>query len=432
MVDSWKYYLNRYEYPVKLSKYESADTYREKFEKDIRGDRRSTIEFEDYFRNNSKNIIDVYYEVVFWKYYSQPMFRQRGTSRIIQHVENKNIQPHQLHEALEGFTKSPNTRNLDKIRALLGIKTNVLAVPLTLVAFFQPSSFPMIDNVVAKWVNQNYQKHNEYTKNKLTPFFRNYTSLRDNDFQNFLNWMEWCNEVARYLSDITETLWRPRDVEMAVFTYERLRKKQNNIRELNQIKQSKRAHTGMIRDIRFYRELAATNHPLHLKIGDIFQEVFSDSLVKDTACGGDQHIPLFVSTEKSRKTEYCNVDLLVLKDSTVQVIVEIEESNIKPSQVTGKFLSPALSKYYIHRKTQYNPVRMAEDVTFIQFVDTIKLKGDRTSKIDQFSNIEESINKILPLKNSNITRYRLISTNLEKMKNQVEVDSLKKYLRSIG
>jgi len=93
----------------------------------------------------------------------------------------------------------------------------------------------MIDNVVAKWVNQNHEKHSENTTNKLTPFHRSYTSLRDNDFQNFLNWKDWCNEVARYLSEKTETLWRPRDVEMAAFTYERLRKRNNNIIELNQI-----------------------------------------------------------------------------------------------------------------------------------------------------------------------------------------------------
>ena len=168
----------------------------------------------------------------------------------------------------------------------------------------------------------------------------------------------------------------------------------------------------MVKDTQFYRERAEKRHPLHLKIGDIFQLVFPDNLIKDTACGGDQHIPLFVSADKSRKTEYCNIDLLVLKDNAVKIIVEIEESNIKPTQVTGTFLTAALSKYYIHRKNKNKRLRMAEDVTFIQFVDTKKLKGDRTSKKEQFSNIEESINWILPLKDSKITHYKILHTNL--------------------
>jgi len=49
----------------------------------------------------------------------------------------------------------------------------------------------------------------------------NYTSLRDNDFTNYLHWIAWCRECAQELTDITETRWRARDVEMAVFTAQR-------------------------------------------------------------------------------------------------------------------------------------------------------------------------------------------------------------------
>lgn len=51
---SWKYYRDKYEYPVNVSKYEYADKYYTYFEKDILGDRKSTIEFEDYFRKNAE------------------------------------------------------------------------------------------------------------------------------------------------------------------------------------------------------------------------------------------------------------------------------------------------------------------------------------------------------------------------------------------
>lgn len=38
----------------------------------------------------------------------------------------------------------------------------------------------------------------------------------------------------------------------------------------------------------------------------------------DPACGGSQHLPLFVGTKKSRTTRMCCVDLLVLAVGKVQ------------------------------------------------------------------------------------------------------------------
>ena len=53
---------------------------------------------------------------------------------------------------------------------------------------------------------------------------------------------------------------------------------------------------------------------MHEKVGDIFEEALHErpycSLIRDKACGGEQRIPLFYGAQKSRETEYCNVDLL--------------------------------------------------------------------------------------------------------------------------
>ena len=67
-------------------------------------------------------------------------------------------------------------------------------------------------------------------------------------------------------------------------------------------------------------------HPLHKMIGDIIQEgeLPNCDVIKDPACGGKQNIPLFCIDRKSNKTEYCNVDLLILKDNRIRVIIEIE------------------------------------------------------------------------------------------------------------
>jgi hypothetical protein len=152
-------------------------------------------------------------------------------------------------------------------------------------------------------------------------------------------------------------------------------------------------------------------NPLHLIIGQILEKylVGKDDLLllKDTACGGNQHIPLFSTPEKARDTNYCNVDLLILKNNRIKVIIEIEESNVKPTQVCGKILTSALTNCYIHESTNNTPIKMDQSVTFIQIVDSSRL-NNKTKKLEQWHLLESSIRGILPLKNSPIKNYFLL------------------------
>jgi len=91
-------------------------------------------------------------------------------------------------------------------------------------------------------------------------------------------------------------------------------------------------------------------HELHKAIGDIFTDDLLPGyeILKDPACGGEQNISLFCSEEKSNQTKYCDVDLLIVKSNKIKVIIELEQANIKPTQICGKFLTSVLSNYYIH------------------------------------------------------------------------------------
>jgi hypothetical protein len=158
------------------------------------------------------------------------------------------------------------------------------------------------------------------------------------------------------------------------------------------------------------------NHPLHEKIGNLIEVTFKDfanlKIVKDPACcQGDetdlQQIPLFRTDQKSRHTRYCCVDLLILQKGKIRGIVEIEEADIKPTQICGKFLTSALTNFYIHEKDG-GKVEMANSVFFLQVLDSSKLK-DRSAKLEQFKNLEHSIQEILPLKSSRIDRYKLLA-----------------------
>jgi hypothetical protein len=221
MPQSWIRALNEYKYRVNLRAYERAHQFSGFFEMEIEGDRESTREFETHFSENAPLNIAAFFEVVFWKLFSQPNMRQTGTNRIVDYIQRNGTTPEQLWNAVLDFVHMPNIPHLRDIRNLIGLRTNVLAVPLTFPALANPELIPMIDRQVAIWVNTNFALHNHNRVNQLTPFQMNFTSLRDNDFASYLNWIAWCRECAQKLTDITNNGWRTRDVEMAVFTAQR-------------------------------------------------------------------------------------------------------------------------------------------------------------------------------------------------------------------
>ena len=158
-------------------------------------------------------------------------------------------------------------------------------------------------------------------------------------------------------------------------------------------------------------------HPLHKIVGECIDwNDFPDcKIIKDPACGGKQNIPLFCSNDKSNATEYCNVDLLILKDNKIRVIIEIEETNIKPTQICGKFLTSALSSCFIHESEHNTAIGMSDSVSFIQILDTSQLQ-DRTSKVKQWENLEKSIMNILSVEGIKIGKYKLLYGNVSDFK----------------
>jgi hypothetical protein len=156
------------------------------------------------------------------------------------------------------------------------------------------------------------------------------------------------------------------------------------------------------------------NHPLHLEIGKNIENLLKSKstcrVLLDPACGGSHNLPLFNCATKSNDTEYCDVDILIIKDNKIKVIIEIEEANIKPTQICGKLLTSALTKCYIHAtdksNTNYETIDMDDNVLFIQIGDKSKLKV-QSKKPGQFKNIKNSIKGILPVSGSSVKEYEL-------------------------
>ena len=160
-------------------------------------------------------------------------------------------------------------------------------------------------------------------------------------------------------------------------------------------------------------EIIQKEHPLHKIVGQcIDSHKFPDcKIIKDPACGGQQNVPLFCSEDKSNETEYCNVDLLILKDNKIRVIIEIEETDVTPIKICGKFLTSALSRYFIHESENNIPIGMSDSVLFVQILNISQLK-EETAKPNQWENLEKSIMDTLPIKASKIRKYRLLYGNV--------------------
>jgi hypothetical protein len=159
------------------------------------------------------------------------------------------------------------------------------------------------------------------------------------------------------------------------------------------------------------------SHPLHRLIGQILVDaVLPDcEIVRTADCGGDGTASLFSSGEWSDELKYAEVDMLLIteresKGRRVQVIIEIEESGLKPSNVLGKFLASAFSSHFIARQGTL-PVEISDSTSFIQILDTSSLNIEGTAKISQWEHLEQALQAIVGTLGGKIARYKLFYGN---------------------
>jgi hypothetical protein len=154
-------------------------------------------------------------------------------------------------------------------------------------------------------------------------------------------------------------------------------------------------------------------HELHIALGNAFKDILElkkDYKVElDEACETDpdkkKHLPFFLSDVAHNDTEITNVDLMVVKDKTVKVICEIEESDITPIRTYGKVFTTATTLMcQLNDKTRY---KLDKNGIFIQVLSSEKLK-DYSKKEKQGENIENAINNLLKSSCSWVKEYHLI------------------------
>lgn len=151
------------------------------------------------------------------------------------------------------------------------------------------------------------------------------------------------------------------------------------------------------------------DHPLHLAVAEELQRRLAGGaeLIRDPACGGAQHLPLFIGAAKRRERRICDVDALIVSGGRVRVIVEIEESGFLPTRICGKFLQAALATHFIHDSRPEAALPYGDRVLFVQVLDATRCLRPRGCKDAQGEMLEREIRSLLPMKRSRLTGYRL-------------------------
>lgn len=241
MPQTWMQALSTYSYPVSLDKYHNAAKFPQYFLQTINGDRSSTIQFENYFRGNC-SCLEPWFEVVFWKMFSQARVADDQTDRIISQLTRPIMtNTAVLLDYADRFLRSESMIDFDRFRKQFKYSTTSIATVATFPAFLYPDNFPMVDTRVAKWVNSQYTIHNAHDRvgPQLVPsaFDNGSTStvLTMEDFDFYLHWIRWTRYMAKKLTVCTGFAWRARDVEMAVFTAWGDRGRNHPVMKLNAI-----------------------------------------------------------------------------------------------------------------------------------------------------------------------------------------------------
>lgn len=219
----WQNALARYRYPANLTEFTDRQQYAGWFTRNIdTGDRDQTIQFEDFFRQNAPHHLEAWFEVVFWKLFSS---HRAKTGDIIKRVEANGVSASDLWTTCCEFTADPSRQRFQAFQELLVASGNI-AVCATFPAFIAPDQFPMVDRQIAKWVLENHERHNQSSRGcpVLRPpqsFDPKKGALAIRHYAFMESWTLWCRAKAKELTELTSQQWRPRDVEMAVFTAQR-------------------------------------------------------------------------------------------------------------------------------------------------------------------------------------------------------------------
>ncbi len=218
---TWEAALDAYCYPVDLTDFEGRDEYPGWFQladSPLEGDRTETAAFEKRFRENAEHDLGVWYEVVFWKMYSQSQRRNPRTQEVIDRFRRDGTTAGELWDLCMEYIVSPSRDSFIRFKSKIHEPTSpMVATAATFPAFICPTRFPMIDRHVVRWARKHGHEHNGAHDISIARTWKN-DDVRIQMWPFVQSWIEWCRYTAELLTGCSKREWTAREVEMTVFT----------------------------------------------------------------------------------------------------------------------------------------------------------------------------------------------------------------------
>ena len=216
MLDNWINAYKSYNWTVDLSKFQDAKKYQEAFNSVITPQK--LVEFENSFRmqiNSPDNFSFIRAgEVCFWKNYGAFQNRDGITNKLLNHLSIRQ-QWDKFSYAIQKLSVDPIYDNFLDLTMACN-QPYGFATPITFLAFYQPTDFPMIDRHIGEWWDKRSDDFG-YKKNIKFTYSNGVISKSENNWIAYLYWAAFCNEIAKIFLTKYQIRWRPRDVEMAVW-----------------------------------------------------------------------------------------------------------------------------------------------------------------------------------------------------------------------
>jgi hypothetical protein len=218
----WHEAVASYSYPVNLRPFSGRNRFApEWFDLSLAaGNRMETIQFEGHFREHAASCLEPWYEVIFWKMFSQGR-RDFQTERTIDRIVKNKTSASGLWSHCAAYLSNETMDSFSRFQDLL-IKGDSIAIAFTFPAFICPGRFPMVDRRIARYIASEGSRLGFPSTPEVEKTLKRYRAadggvltLRDWPFVDA--WVDWSRKMAQRLSAGGKCVWRARDVEMAVF-----------------------------------------------------------------------------------------------------------------------------------------------------------------------------------------------------------------------
>lgn len=208
MCESWVNALEKYSWRVDLGRFKRAADYPGYFNRVITPAR--VMAFENQFRGaiDGTGSFEIAGEVCFWKSH------RNNTQKLLTYLAER-ANWDRFVRAIKEVSANPSYDNFVALRGACSLRWG-FATPITFLAFYRPTDYPMADRHIANW----WMAHKADYGLGDSPDFSQYNGVIQPckiSWNAYIAWARFCCDYAVRMAKNCGVNWRARDIEMAVW-----------------------------------------------------------------------------------------------------------------------------------------------------------------------------------------------------------------------